>query len=65
MDNFNWTSFTRKIAIKATLVELYNAWTIPQEIEKWFLRKVPFKKPNEETVNSSEHKKQNDTYEWS
>jgi len=64
MDNFNWTSFTKKIEISASISKLYNAWTIPEEIEKWFLRKAVFKRPNGEVASKSENIKQNDIYEW-
>lgn len=65
MDNFNWTSFTRKIAINATLSELYNAWTVPKDIERWFLSKAIFQRPNGTTVGSGENIKQGDSYQWS
>ena len=37
MQNFDWTSFTRKIAVKADMADLYMAWAKGSEIEKWFL----------------------------
>jgi uncharacterized protein YndB with AHSA1/START domain len=37
MENFDWTQFTRKIAIDAPIQTLYDAWAIPGELEKWFL----------------------------
>lgn len=42
MENFDWTSFTKRIAVKSTLSEIYNAWTKASELEKWFLKKVDF-----------------------
>lgn len=42
MQNFDWTKFTTRIAIKAKPSVLYNAWTQAQEIEKWFLSKADF-----------------------
>lgn len=42
MENFDWTSFTKTIAVKATLKDLYNAWTRAEELEKWFLEQVIF-----------------------
>ena len=65
MDNFNWTSFTKKIAINASLSELYNAWTVPKEIERWFLSKAVFQRPNGTIVGSNESIKQGDSYQWS
>ena len=46
MENFNWESFTKKIAVKADIEDLYNAWTRPAELEKWFLRQARFKRPS-------------------
>ncbi|WP_400260838.1 hypothetical protein ACFX5U_12170 [Sphingobacterium sp. SG20118] len=42
MDNFDWTSFTKRIAIKSSLSEIYGAWTIATNLEKWFLESVIF-----------------------
>lgn len=42
MKNFDWTSFTKKIAIKAPLADIYGAWTKAAELEKWFLKQVIF-----------------------
>lgn len=37
MENFDWTRFTRRIAVKSTIPKLYDAFTKATEIEKWFL----------------------------
>ena len=42
MENFDWTSFTKRIAVRSTLPEIYDAWTKGAELEKWFLKKVEF-----------------------
>lgn len=42
MKDFDWTQFTKRIAVKAHLNVLYNAWTSSNEIEKWFLKKARF-----------------------
>lgn len=65
MENFNWETFTKKIAVKANLAELYNAWTVPQEIEKWFLSNAEFKKPSGKLALRNENVQSNDTYAWS
>lgn len=51
MTNFDWTTFTRKIAIKAKLSDIYNAWTRASEIEKWFLSKAIFMDSNNIPIN--------------
>jgi uncharacterized protein YndB with AHSA1/START domain len=42
MENFDWTSFVKRIAIRSSLSEIYDAWTKASELEKWFLKKVQF-----------------------
>ena len=44
---------------------MYNAWTIPQEIEKWFLSNAYFEKPEGVAVSGTDNIQPNDTYEWS
>ncbi len=43
MKDFDWTSFTKRIAVKSTLSEIYAAWTVASSLEKWFLERVVFK----------------------
>lgn len=38
----DWTSFTLKIGVKASIDSLYKAWTVSQEVEKWFLESCIF-----------------------
>ncbi len=42
MQQSNWQSFTRRIPVRAEIVEVYNAWTTAQGLESWFLRKASF-----------------------
>jgi uncharacterized protein YndB with AHSA1/START domain len=65
MKNFDWTTFTRRIAVKSTLTEIYNAWTKPQEIEKWFLRKSYYFDLNNKAIERSANVSKDDHYEWS
>lgn len=65
MTNFDWTTFTRKIAIKATLSDIYNAWTKSSEIEKWFLSKAIFTDFNETPIHKDKPIEKGFAYEWS
>jgi len=65
MKNYDWTQFTRKVAIKAPMADLYNAWTIPSEIEKWFLKTADYKSANGDAIDKDENVSQSDTYAWS
>lgn len=40
MSRIDWTSFTVRIPVKASMKELYAAWTRSAELEHWFLRKA-------------------------
>lgn len=64
MKNFDWTTFTRKIAIKAKLSDIYTAWTKSSEIEKWFLSKAVFVDTNKKPISKEEHIEKGFTYEW-
>ncbi|MBB4803062.1 hypothetical protein HNP37_003137 [Flavobacterium nitrogenifigens] len=64
MENFDWTSFTKKIAVKAKLSDIYNAWTKANELEKWFLEKVSFFDASEEPIDKNQNALENNTYEW-
>lgn len=64
MENFDWTSFTKKIAVKAPLSDIYNAWTIANELEKWFLEKVSFFDANLEPISKDQNVSGGNTYEW-
>lgn len=65
METFIWETFTKKIAIKATMAELYAAWTIPSKIESWFLSKANYKRINGNYIDKNESIQVHDSYEWS
>ena len=65
MKNFDWTTFTRKIAIKANLADIYNAWAKASEIEKWFLSKAGYFDANGIPVGKDKAIEKGYTYEWS
>ena len=65
MKDFDWTSFSRKISIKADMSNLYDAWTVPSELEKWFLSKALYTRPDGSIVGPHEHIQPEDKYAWS
>lgn len=64
MTHFDWTTFTRKIAIKALLSDIYNAWTKQSEIEKWFLSKAIFIDSNQTSISKDKSIEKGFTYAW-
>lgn len=64
MENFDWTKFTLKVAIKAKLEDIYNAWTTASEIEKWFLVDAEFSDENELVLSKTQNVLKGDKYKW-
>jgi hypothetical protein len=64
MTGFDWTTFTRKIAIKSKLFDIYDAWTKASEIEKWFLIRAIFKDTNNTPIDKDTPIEKGFTYEW-
>ncbi|MCZ4245355.1 SRPBCC family protein [Pedobacter punctiformis] len=64
MENFDWTRFTIKIAIKAELDEIYKAWTTATEIEKWFLSHAEFLDENNVVLSKDQPALKGDRYKW-
>ncbi len=64
MENFDWTQFTRKIPVSATVATLYKAWTVPSEIERWFLKDANFNTKDGIKRAKSYGIQKDDTYQW-
>ncbi|MEO8150841.1 MAG: SRPBCC domain-containing protein [Bacteroidia bacterium] len=64
MKNFNWTSFSRKIAVKATLTQMYDAWAKPSEIEKWFLSNADYFDSDKKPFDKNTNIEKGLTYAW-
>lgn len=64
MENFDWTRFTLKIAIKAKIEDIYNAWTTASEIEKWFLTDAAFSDENGLNLSKTQNTLKGDKYKW-
>ena len=64
MKTFDWTSFTRKIAIKAPLADMYAAWTRSVYIQKWFLRKAEFFDGSNNLIPENQSVKEGGRYAW-
>ena len=65
MNNFDWTTFTRKVAVKSKLSTMYDAWTKASEIEKWFLSNADYFDEAKNLVNKENYIQKNYTYGWS
>jgi len=65
MKNFDWTCFTKKIAVKAPMSLIYDAWTKAAEIEKWFLKTAEYKDENGNDIPKDAKVIAGMKYEWS
>ncbi len=64
MKNFDWTSYTKKIAIRANVADIYNAWTKSSELEKWFLQNVEFYNPEGTRIDANTNVQAGSRYSW-
>ncbi|TKC04643.1 SRPBCC domain-containing protein [Pedobacter polaris] len=64
MENFDWTSFTIKIAVKAKIEDLYRAWASSGEIEKWFLSEADYQDSNGKKIDKDQLTVTDNTYFW-
>jgi len=64
MARHDWSRFSLRLPIKASIQDIYDAWTIPAYIEKWFLRQALFSTANGAARDSSAPVQQGDTYLW-
>ncbi len=65
MKNFDWTSFSMKILVKAKLSEVYDAWTKVEKIEKWFVSKSVFYDTSRKPIARDASLEKGYSYEWS
>lgn len=64
MTNFDWTTFTRRIAIKASLSSIYDAWTKKHEIESWFLSRAVYADSSGKTIGHEKSIESGYSYQW-
>ena len=65
MKNFSWSTFTRKIAVKSNISDIYHAWAKASEIEKWFLSNARYYDSNNNLINKNTPVEKGFRYEWS
>jgi uncharacterized protein YndB with AHSA1/START domain len=60
----DYTRFTKRIAVKASIQKLYDCWATQAGLEEWFLRSAPFFHTDKTTKGCNEHAQAGDIYEW-
>lgn len=63
MENFDWTSFTLRVAIKASKATLYKAWA-SKDIEKWFLSEADYFDNNQQPIDATQLATVGNSYLW-
>ncbi len=61
---YSWRDFTRVKKIKASMEDIYNAWTSSKGIESWFLQSSEYKDKDGRVRGKDERIQTGDTYEW-
>jgi uncharacterized protein YndB with AHSA1/START domain len=64
MEQFDWSRFTVRININASLSSLYLAWATREGMERWFLRLSEYKNPGGVLRKNTEPVQKGDTYKW-
>jgi hypothetical protein len=63
-DNYDWGTFTKRIDIKCSEKDAYDAWATQKGLQKWFLREATFSSPTGASVAGKEHINAGDAYKW-
>ncbi len=63
MSTIDWQTFTKTAVINSSLDQLYKAWTIPSELEKWFLKKADYFRDGQ-PIDKNSGIQTGDTYTW-
>jgi hypothetical protein len=64
MTTFDWTTFTRRIAVKAKISDIYDAWTKAIELERWFLSNAVFIDKRNNVIEKETPVKKGFSYQW-
>jgi Activator of Hsp90 ATPase homolog 1-like protein len=64
MAEFDWTTFTVRIPVKASLEKLYWCWSARAGLEYWFLRRSEFKSATGVLRKDNEAVQKGDDYTW-
>ncbi|MEO8066254.1 MAG: SRPBCC domain-containing protein [Flavobacteriales bacterium] len=64
MSTIDWTSFTIRIPVRATMKGLYAAWTRASNLEDWFLRKASYTGADKKAVRRTAAIAKGCTFAW-
>jgi len=61
---YDWTTFKKLTYIQASPEEVFNAWTKPEEIVKWFIAQAEYTSPEGKRRAGGETVQPGDHYHW-
>ena len=64
MPTHDWSKFSTRININASLLDVYAAWTSRTALERWFLRVAEFTDTQNNIRTAESAIRQGDTYRW-
>src|SRR2546423_8195313 len=64
MINGKLSKFCKRISIRASPEQVFEAWNSTEGLESWFLRRAEFKKPDGSVRKRNEPIEKDDTYHW-
>lgn len=64
MSEFDWSQFVTRIPIRASVGDLYDAWSTRNGIEHWFLRMSEYRDAEGQLRKDDEPVQAGDTYAW-
>ncbi len=64
METINWSTFNKRIHVRASLEKLFNAWTTQSNLEKWFLKSAQFYTKEGNLKDEKTMIEPGDTYSW-
>jgi len=60
----DWSSFTRRITVNHPTRSIYDAWAVPSQIERWFLRSAEYVGYDGKPKNRDREVEAGDSYLW-
>lgn len=64
MENHDWTTFSKRISIKASKKAIFDAWTTQENLESWFLSQAEFKTADGTAKDRNLKITHGDSYIW-
>lgn len=64
MENLDWSTFNKRINIKASKGTLFDYWTTQNNLEEWFLSQAQFYTRDQEKRDRNSQIEIGDTYKW-